>query len=321
MTLRRPGLHSQKFIMIIVFGSNVLDLFFDLADLPERDTAIHLESHTEAPGGKGANQAVAAARAGSDVRFFGALGEGGHGRQMYKNLAKNNIDVSGIEFLDIPSGLATIFVDDTDGTHKVVVSHGANLKAKQSTIPDKVLTKGTTLLVQGELPMTETEALIERAHKNGCRTVINLAPASPLSKDALHNLDIIILNEHEADALGEQLSINTSDKEAFATALQNSFNLTVIITLGPDGTVCAAPDGALYRANALPITAIDTIGAGDSFCGYLAASLDQGQSLQDALRAASVAGSLACTKIGAQIAVPHPDDVKKEIEKIVVEKL
>jgi len=303
--------------MIIVFGSNVLDLFFHLKDLPPRDTAKFLDSHEEQPGGKGANQAIAAVRAGSEVRFFGALGEGGHGRQMYKNLAKNGIDVSGIDFLDVPSGLATIFVDDSDGTHKVVVSQGANLKAKQDSVPAKLLNKEATVLVQGELPMAETEALLARAKKAGARTMINLAPASPLSQDALHNLDIIILNEYEADTLGGRLGMETEDKAVFAAALQARFALTTIVTLGPKGAICCDGNG-IMEVSPLKIKAVDTIGAGDAFCGYLAAALDQGHDMATALKYASAAGSLACTRIGAQTALPEKEEVAKYIDQITV---
>lgn len=304
--------------MIVVFGSNVLDLFFDMADLPPKDTAAHLDSHIEAPGGKGANQAVAAARAGADVRFFGAVGDGGHGRQMYKNLATNKVDVSGLEVLEgIPSGLATIFVDDADGTHRVVVSQGANKRARQETIPDKLLTKDTIVLVQGELSMKETEALIARAHKRGARSVINLAPASAISAQALHDLDIIIVNEHEAELLGQQHGIDAADKFSFATALYNRFNLTTIVTMGPEGAICCGPEG-LMTVSSLKVKAVDTIGAGDAFVGYLCAALDQKLPLMEALKHAAVAGSLACTKVGAQIALPLADEIPAYLDQITV---
>lgn len=304
--------------MIVVFGSNVLDLFFDMADLPARDTAIHVDSHVEAPGGKGANQAVAAARAGAEVRFFGAVGDGGHGRQMYKNLATNKVDVSGLEVLEgVPSGLATIFVDPKDGTHKVVVSQGANKRARQETIPDKLLNKDTIVLVQGELAMSETEALIARAKKKGARSVMNLAPASNISAQALHDLDIIVVNEYEAELLGKQHGIDATDKFSFVSAVYNKFKLTTIVTLGPEGAVCCGADG-LMTVPSLKITPVDTIGAGDAFVGYLCASLDKGQPMSDALRYAAVAGSLACTKMGAQIAIPYPEEVPAYLDRITV---
>jgi ribokinase len=304
--------------MIIVFGSNVLDLFFHQENLPPKDTAVHLDGHIEAPGGKGANQAIAAARAGSSVRFYGALGDGGHGRQMYKNLAKNNIDVSGIEFLDMPSGLATIFVDEKDGTHRIVVSQGANLMAKQAKIPDDLLTEKSIVLVQGELPMVETEKLVARAKSKNATTVMNFAPAiKPLSEQFLKNLDIIVLNEHEAELLGQQHGFDTEDKERLARELQSRFDLTVIVTLGGRGCLLAK-NATLTHFSALTITPVDTVGAGDAHAAYFCAALDQGKSMEEACRWASVAGSLACTSMGAQAALPGKDEVMQHIAEIKV---
>ncbi len=308
--------------MIIVFGSNVLDIFMHQADLPPKDTAKFIDSHEEAPGGKGANQAVAAARAGSEVRFFGALGDGGHGRQMYKNLAKCGLDVSGIEFLEgVSSGLATIFVDDTDGTHRIIVSQGANLKARQETIPDKLLGPDTIVLVQGELPIEQTMALLNRAKQKGARSVMNFAPATAqLTEQALHDLHAIILNEHEANQIGKMFGMDTQDKPAFAVSLCERFNLVTLVTLGGVGSIVASPEG-LWMVSPLPIKPIDTVGAGDAFTGYFCAALDQGKDFETALRWASVAGSVACTKVGAQTALPFIDEVLGHVDQIKVRRV
>ena len=305
--------------MIIVFGSNVLDIFLHTPDLPPRDQNLFLDSHDEAPGGKGANQAVAAAKAGAKVFFSGALGGGGHGRQMYDNLNEHDVDVTGIRILkDSPSGLATIFVDERDGTHRIVVSQGANLLAKQEWIPDHLLNKSSIVLVQGELPIEETEKLLDRSKRMGARTLMNFAPAtSNLSADALRNLDFIVLNEYEADAVAKQQGMDSKDKIAFATALFEKFGVTTIVTLGPDGSVCASKQG-LIKVPSLKIKAVDTVGAGDAFVGYLSASLDKGLPLEEALRYASVAGSLACTRVGAQTAVPSAQEVSSYLTQIEI---
>ncbi|MGE4313802.1 MAG: ribokinase [Pseudobdellovibrionaceae bacterium] len=307
--------------MIIVFGSNVLDLFFHQADLPPHDTALFLDSHEEAPGGKGANQAVAAAKAGSEVRFYGALGDGGHGRQMYKNLASYGIDVSGIQMVETPSGLATIFVNEEDGTHRIVVSQGANLLAKQDKIPDKHLNSNTIVLVQGELPIGETEALIVRAKKNGATTVMNFAPATAkISEALLNNLDYMIVNEHEAELLGKAMNEATEDKIALAQNLRSRFNMNMLITLGAKGAL-ACDEGGLHEISPLKIKAVDTVGAGDAFTGYFCSALDQGKSLEEAYRSASVAGSLACTRVGAQTALPKKNEVETFLPQISVSRL
>ena len=305
--------------MIVVFGSNVLDLFFQQENLPPKDKALFLDSHVEAPGGKGANQAIAAARAGSEVRFYGALGEGGHGRQMYKNLAKNNIDVSGIEFVDTPSGLATIFVDETDGTHRIVVSQGANLKARQATIPDDKLEEtGTIVLVQGEVPIQETEDLLVRAKAKGARTVMNFAPAiQPLSDRLLKNLDILIMNEYEAESLGKMLDIPAEDKVAFAQAIYTNYQTVAVVTLGPKGSLMVSGE-TILAVPSLNITPVDTVGAGDAHAGYFCAALDQGEDMETALRWASVAGSTACTRLGAQVALPEKAEALQKLDEVQV---
>ncbi len=302
--------------MIIVFGSNVLDQFFDLAELPGRDQAVHVDSHIEAPGGKGANQAVAAARAGTPVRFFGAVGEGGHGRQLIKNLQENDINTSGIQIVEKPTSVAAIFVDHADGTHRIVVSQGANTEANQADITDNLLTRDTTLLLQAELNLNETQKLIRRARERNCKSVIvNLAPYKPLADEMLRDINILIMNEHEASSLRDHLGHKDAGFEDFARKLHASHGLTPVITLGPDGAI--AFDGAtLHRVPSLPVKAVDAVGAGDAFSGYLAAFIDKGYGLAESLRYASVAGSITCTRVGAQSALPQLREVEAHVMQL-----
>lgn len=302
--------------MIIVFGSNVYDIFFHVTDLPEKDQALFLDTHAQAPGGKGQNQAVAAAIAGASVKFYGAVGQGAHARALLKNLEDRGIDTSGVEQCDHPTGVAAIFVDP-DGTHKVVVSKGANLHVSQKTISNDHLDEKTTVILQGELPMGETESLIRRAKEKGARTLMNLAPYHFISEEALQNLDYIILNEYEADALAKQLDMSSFNKEAFAKDLALRFDLACIVTLGGNGSVCSDGKKSML-VSALNIRPIDTIGAGDAYTGYFAAALDMEKSLEDALKWGAVAGSLACTKIGAQEALPLENEVSARVEDIVI---
>ncbi len=304
--------------MITVFGSNVLDLFFQVADLPPHDTALHLDSHVEQPGGKGANQAVACAKAGAQVNFFGAVGDGGHGRQMYKNLAAFGINVAGLKVLpDETSGLACIFVDETDGTHKVVVSQGANKKIKAEWVPDSAISKGDILLMQGEIKIAETESLCLRAKKNGSMTVMNLAPVVKLSDALLGSLDYLIVNEHEAELLGADVGVDASDKMLFATEMYRKYGVGMVVTLGSEGAICCYK-GGIITTTALKVKAVDTIGAGDAFVGYFCAGIDSGKPITETLKEASIAGSLACTKIGAQSALPSPEEVSLNLSEVQV---
>ncbi len=303
--------------MIIVFGSNVVDLYFDLAQLPEHDQAVHIATHQEEPGGKGQNQAVAAAIAGSRVRFYGAVGDGAHGRMMVKNLQNRDINTSGIQMMpDQPTSIATIFVDPADGTHRVVVSQGANAYAVQSDILDELLNNDTTLLLQAELNLNETATLIRRARARNCRSVIvNLAPYKDLSPEMVANIDVLVMNEHEATSLRKHLGIAEQGFEDFARTLHKLHGVTPLITLGADGAM--AFDGqTMHRVPALKVKAVDTLGAGDAFCGYLAACIDRGMTLPDAMKYASIAGSLACTKKGAQQGVPEWKEVEARLPEL-----
>jgi ribokinase len=254
------------------------------------------------------------------VYFYGAVGKGGHGRQLIENLQENGINADGVFISDKPTSLAAIFVNHEDGTHRVVVSKGANLDAKQDRIEDHFLSSETTLVLQGELSMDENLKLLRRVKSVGGRTIMNLAPYAPVTEEILCLLDYIILNEYEADSLGAQFNIDTKNKMHFAQAVYEKFNLNCIVTLGGNGSLCVG-HGMQYSIPVLPITPVDTIGAGDAFTGYFAASLDQGFSLDIALQRGAIAGSLACTKIGAQAAVPTPQEVADHLEKISVDSL
>ncbi|MES2662521.1 MAG: PfkB family carbohydrate kinase [Pseudomonadota bacterium] len=308
--------------MIIVFGSSVLDLFFHIADFPSADQACHLETHSEAAGGKGANQAVAAAKAGANVYFYGAMGKKSNNSLILESMHQHEINAQGIHYLpDHPSGLATIFINNIDGTHRIVVSQGANLHAKQSWIEDRHLTPDSFILVQGELPLNETEILIQRAAQRKACTILNFAPAHQIiSSKTLEALNIAVVNEYEADALGKQLNISSSDKSHFARELFRQFDLITIVTLGPNGSICCSKEG-LIAISSLNIQAIDTTGAGDAFMGYFVAALDAKKSLQDSLIDATIAGALTCTQIGAQSALPDSKDILSNRKQIKIKYL
>jgi ribokinase len=305
--------------MIVVFGSNILDQFFELPDLDffkndRGEDAIHLHGHTEAPGGKGANQAVAAALAGADVRFFGAVGEGGHGRALIKNFQSHGINTNGILLTETPTGVASI-MNLPGGKHRIVVSQGANVLAKQSQVADELLQQKPTLLLQAELNPTENEGLILRAANFGCRIILNIAPAKPLSRAALEKLSYLIVNEAEAEATCKHLGLSTGKGEEMAVTLATALQLTAIVTMGEKGAVAVEKNNLarIIAVPALSITAVDSVGAGDAFCGAFAEAIDRGDTFENALRRGAVAGSLACTKVGAQTALPNKLEIDQHL--------
>jgi ribokinase len=288
--------------MILVFGSVNVDLTFQLTALPAVGETVLTPKFTEAIGGKGANQAVAAKRAGAKTTFVGCIGEDDFGVRAKTALGAEGIDVEALSVVTDKTGLASIFID-AQGQNMIAVASGANALVKSDNLSPSMLTPETMLVLQMEIPCGEIEAVISHAKEREARVLLNLAPALPLSADALSAVDILVLNEHEADTLCKSLSTPVATPEDRVRALSEKLNATVVTTLGVDG-VMAMHEGMMHKAKALPVTPVDTTGAGDCFVGVLAAGLDSGLAFGDALERAAAAGSLACTVVGTTPSFP-----------------
>jgi ribokinase len=287
--------------MILVFGSVNADLFLNVTRLPARGETVLCPTYVFRPGGKGANQAAAAARAsrpGGETRMIGRVGRDPYARPVLDALRAGGVDIALIEAIDGVTGTAAVMVEDS-GENQIVVASGTNTRVSADQIPDALLTPETTLVLQMEVPVPEIETAIHRARRAGCRIILNLAPALSIDEAAIEACDVLVLNEGEANTLaGAQ-----GDPETHAQAFSGKFGLDCIITLGGAGAVLATED-RLFRIGALEIEPVDTVGAGDTFVGALAASLDGGAAIPYALRQASVAGGLACLQEGAQSGLP-----------------
>jgi ribokinase len=284
--------------MLLVFGSLNVDLLFQVAALPRPGETVLCPGYTVAAGGKGANQAAAAAKAGASVRMVGQVGNDSFGRHAREALAAAGVDGSGIATSPRPTGTAVIGVD-RQGENQIIVASGANLDTDPGQIEEAELAPGVTVLCQNEILPAATAALLARAKAGGARTILNLAPAEGLPADALDGLDLLVVNQHEA-AVAAGAEGESAD---LARALAARHGLTCVVTLGRRGALALGRMGD-YRVDALAVEALDTTGAGDAFVGVLAAALDDGLSLSQALRRASVAAGLACTRIGAQTSQP-----------------
>jgi ribokinase len=249
------------------------------------------------PGGKGANQAVAAARDGAATAFAGAVGRDPLAEVALSALRGAGADLSRLAMVEVPTGCAAICVDPA-GRNQIAVASGANLLAHAAQVEDAALTPATTLLLQMEVPAAETAALIRRARARGARLLLNLAPAAEMPADALRALDLLIANEHEAAWLAARLGC-TAD----AGGLHRALGAGIAITRGEQGAEAATAAGT-WQVPALPVRVVDTTGAGDAWCGVLAASLDRGLDLPAAMRRAGAAAALACTRPGAAAAMP-----------------
>jgi len=284
--------------MIVVFGSLNIDLVFALAALPRRGETVLAPSYRTVPGGKGANQAAAAARAGARVLMAGRVGDDAFGRAAVDALAAVGVDTAGVEAGRAPTGCAAVLVDAA-GENSIAVAGGANLEAAAGQVGDADLGPGTTVVVQMEVPVEETAALARRARARGARVILNLAPAREPPPGLLDSIDVLVVNRIEAEMAAAGFAPGALPEE-LARLLAAAHGITAVVTLGGEGALAVGPDGGGWRIGAAGVRAVDTTGAGDAFVGVLAAALDGGEDLAEALRLASAAAGLACTADGAR---------------------
>lgn len=299
--------------MITVFGSINVDLTFRLPHLPAVGETVLTPACSHAVGGKGANQAVAAVRDGAETRMIGCVGGDGYGATARGALAQVGIDVSGVAAVPGATGLAVIWVDGA-GRNQIAVASGANGALKSEALARCAPAARTFVVLQMETPAAEVEAAIGVAKAWRAKVVLNLAPALPISRMALRQVDILVVNEHEASMLCGSLGLPQTGPADQAAALARELGNTVIATLGAAGAI-GVQSGRVWRVDAYPVTAIDTTGAGDCFVGVLAAALSRGAAMDEAMRRAAVAGSLACTVVGAMPSFPTRDQIDAALAK------
>lgn len=300
--------------MIIVFGSLNIDMVLPVDTMPRAGDTVLCPEYRLHPGGKGANQAVAASRAGADVYMFGCVGNDSFGKICQDSLEKSGVIVDYVKVSGTPTGCATICVDNS-GENMITVASGANLDAQSSYIMDDFLTDQTTLVLQMEVPAQENWSLIQRARERGTRIILNLAPARQVPDDILKSLSVLVMNQIEATVLALNLGFDVISPTIAARRISTKYGITAIVTLGADGVFAASPQGT-WTVQALPIKAIDTTAAGDAFVGVLAASLDQKISLDQALKRAAVASGLTCMTRGAQPSLPTLEQIENALSKI-----
>jgi ribokinase len=290
--------------MIVVFGSLNVDLVVGVERLPVAgQTLLAREELRTLPGGKGANQAVAAARDGAHVVLAGAVGQDALAEIALGTLRAAGVDVTRVRALAAPTGCALICTD-LAGRNQIVVARGANARADPEQVEEALLRPATWVVQQMETTPEATATLLRRARAGGARTILNLAPAAPLPEGALRAADVLVVNEDEGAWLAAHLGCGP-DAAALHAALGQTW---VIRTLGPAGAEwCAGKDHGQVPAPA--VDARDTTGAGDCFVGVLAAGLDRGAPLADACRRATAAASLACTRPGAQAGMPARSEI------------
>jgi ribokinase len=297
--------------VIIVIGSINLDLIATVDRLPKPGETVPGGGFSTAPGGKGANQALAARRAGSEVRMVGSVGKDAFAQEALSLLAEGGVDLLSVREAHTATGIAVILVEES-GENVIAIVPGGNGTVAAGDVAAAALAEGDVLMLQLEVPIKAVKAALEAARGAGSISILNTAPFMPEAADLLAMADYVVANETEFDLYAEALKLSGDDREARMIDFCTRTGRIIVVTLGADGVAAATPQGVV-RATGLKITPVDTVGAGDTFCGYLAAGFDAGLSLEDALRRAAVAGSLACLKSGAQPSIPMATDVDEAL--------
>jgi ribokinase len=292
---------------VIVLGSINEDLVVLVERAPQPGETLigrALERHA---GGKGANQAVAAARLGVAVSMIGAVGTDEVGRRMIDSLAVEGIDTGGVSTVPGSTGLAVVTLDDM-GENSIVVVSGANAEVTADLVTAHVeaFASRTVFVVQLEIPLPAVQAGLSRARAAGLTTILNAAPAAPVQA-LLEWVDLLVVNETEARELA---GTTGSEPGPIASQLAVDFGVTVVLTLGGAGVMLATAAGSQRHLPGVAVDVVDTTGAGDTFVGALAAGLAAGQTLDEAATEANRAAAIACTGLGAQSAMPRRSDLE-----------
>ena len=296
---------------IVVVGSSNTDMVVRVPHIPVPGETVLGGDFIVAAGGKGANQAVAAARLGATVFLVACLGEDTFGDNAIANFRREGIRTDYVvRYAEAPSGVALIFVGE-EGENSIAVAPGANEHLSQAHLESakKAIIESDVMLLELEVPLTTVSRAISMACQAGVRVILNPAPARPLSDELLAQVDIITPNESEASLLtGVGVTDLPSAKEA-ARALLRAGVGTVVITMGKRGALLTRDDD-MVLVPGFAVEAVDTTAAGDAFNGGLAWAWGRGMELDKAVRFANAVGALAVTKMGAQPSLPTFEEVK-----------
>ena len=302
---------------VFVFGSINADTSYTMTALPMPGETVIASAASTSPGGKGANQAIAAAAAGSATRMVGAVGDDTEAAALLAALTARGVDTAWVATRPgFSTGRAVVCVDDS-GENFIVVLSGANdtLDARVAGTGLAAIEQGDVLVLQNEVPAEANRAAARRARAAGATVIWNAAPAPATAAHLVTDIDLLVVNEHELKQVGGILDIPSGDDASdiaglgrLLAAVARSFDADAICTLGPDGAIYAV-GGQAGHVPAPRVRAVDTTAAGDTVVGYLAAH--SALPVEERLRLAASAGALTVTRAGASSSIPHLTDVER----------
>ena len=294
---------------LTVLGSLNMDISVTVPRLPAPGATVLGSAAVFTPGGKGANQAVAAARLGADVRMTGCVGGDDFGRRLLAALREAEVNAEGVRVVDdVPTGLAMISVDRA-GENLITVAPGANHAVRAADAAASAGGPHDALVISAEVPVPAIRAALARAHGTLC--VLNLAPVPEQAAAIVAGgVEWLVVNESEAGAVLGRPVDGPKDAAQAAAELATAGARHAVVTAGAHGAALAGPDGGPLTIEAFDVETVDTVGAGDTFVAALAVTLAAGIPAAEAVRAAAAAGAAAATRPGAQAGMPHPADIR-----------
>ena len=299
---------------IVVIGSSNIDMLMKMDHLPARGETVTDAVFHQVFGGKGANQAVAAARSGGDVAFINCVGDDAYAKEMVRNFKLDGINTEYVfSETGVSSGTALIMIGE-DGDNYLSVAPGANYRLTPQYIDtvEELLKKAEILVLQYEILPETLAYVLQKADEHNVRVMLNFAPARDIDRNLLSRVSILVVNEVEAGFLaGITVDSEKKIKEAAKALLELGVE-TVVLTLGADGSFVAS-NGGESHIPAFKVKAMDTTAAGDTYCGCLATALTEGKSMDQAVVFASAGAAISVTKMGAQPSAP----TRKEIDKFI----
>lgn len=307
---------------MIVFGSLNIDYNILVTNFPKPGETVLGKRYQKSPGGKGANQAIAASRFGAETLMFGKLGTESNSLIIKESLKKNGVNISCLGHTeDVDSGTAFIFLAD-DGENNITVIPGANgeflLNAQSKKDIFNILKPGDIVVAQLEIPMESVMEIGKIANEKGNAFILNAAPASRLPAQLMESVNLLVVNESELATIMEREMATLEEIKESCMEICNK-DRNVIATLGSKGCVVATHNGVKH-IEAIQVDVVDTTGAGDAFVAGLAAMLAENKSLDYAVLFSIVAGGLTTTKVGAQTGIPSREDVLIVVDKILKER-
>jgi ribokinase len=300
---------------IVVIGSSNTDLIAKVKNFPEPGETIVGTEYMQAMGGKGANQAMAAHKLGGNVQFITSLGKDSNGKSALAYYKEEGLNVASTLIVDgVASGTAIILVDE-DGENCIVITPGANNKLSSAYISgiENIIKEADILVLQMEIPYETVKKACSLAKKYQTQVILNVAPAMQLDNEILSNVNVLVVNETEAETISFA-KIENVGKEGIVDLLLEKGVDTVVLTLGKNGCFFKNKQESLCLS-AFDVETLDTTAAGDTFCGALAAELGRGHSWVEALNFATAASAICVTRMGAQPSIPSEKEVRDYLKK------